>query len=366
MIEFFKDWYTRNFSDPQTILLAVFLALCFAVVLLMGQMLAPLLVAIVIAYLLEGLVQKMIRARSPRGVAVTCVYALFIAFMIFIIFGLLPLLSSQATLFFQELPKMISNSQALLLTLPEQYPQFIKEEQVWKLVATIRNELTILGQNVVSRSLASIPVVITFLVYLILGPLLVFFFLKDKDAIINWTTRYLPEDRALLTRVWREMDDQIGNYVRGKFYEIVIVGIASYVVFSLMGLSYAPLLAVLVGISVLVPYIGAAVVTLPVALVAYFQWGWTAEFGWLMFAYGVIQALDGNLLVPLLFSEAVNLHPVAIIVAVLFFGGLWGVLGVFFAIPLATLVKAILYSWPSGETAGMLPQPKEDAELQDF
>jgi putative permease len=66
-----------------------------------------------------------------------------------------------------------------------------------------------------------------------------------------------------------------------------------------------------------------------------------------MLAYGVIQALDGNVLVPLLFSEAVNLHPVAIIVAVLFFGGLWGVWGVFFAIPLATLVKAVLYAWPS-------------------
>jgi putative permease len=64
-------------------------------------------------------------------------------------------------------------------------------------------------------------------------------------------------------------------------------------------------------------------------------------------AYGVIQLLDGNVLVPLLFSEAVNLHPVAIIVAVLFFGGIWGVWGVFFAIPLATLVSAIFSAWPT-------------------
>ena len=60
----------------------------------------------------------------------------------------------------------------------------------------------------------------------------------------------------------------------------------------------------------------------------------------------MIQALDGNVLVPLLFSEAVNMHPVAIIAAVLVFGGIWGMWGVFFAIPLATLVKAILYAWP--------------------
>jgi putative permease len=66
-----------------------------------------------------------------------------------------------------------------------------------------------------------------------------------------------------------------------------------------------------------------------------------------MLAYGIIQALDGNVVVPLLFSEAVNLHPVAIIVAVLVFGGLWGFWGVFFAIPLATLVMAVLHAWPS-------------------
>lgn len=65
-----------------------------------------------------------------------------------------------------------------------------------------------------------------------------------------------------------------------------------------------------------------------------------------MAAYGIIQALDGNVLVPFLFSEVVNLHPVAIIVAVLFFGGLWGLWGVFFAIPLATLIKALLSAWP--------------------
>ncbi len=95
-----------------------------------------------------------------------------------------------------------------------------------------------------------------------------------------------------------------------------------------------------------IPFVGAAVVTLPVAMVAYFQWGWSSEFIYLMLAYTAIQALDGNVLVPLLFSEAVNLHPVAIILAVLVFGGLWGFWGVFFAIPLATLVKAILYAWP--------------------
>jgi putative permease len=106
------------------------------------------------------------------------------------------------------------------------------------------------------------------------------------------------------------------------------------------------LLAVLVGLSVIIPYIGASVVTLPVVLIAWFQWGWGSTFVWLTIAYLIIQVLDGNVLVPLLFSEVVNLHPVAIIVAILVFGGIWGFWGVFFAIPLATLVQAILSAWP--------------------
>jgi putative permease len=82
-------------------------------------------------------------------------------------------------------------------------------------------------------------------------------------------------------------------------------------------------------------------------MVAFFQWGGGSEFMTLIVVYAIIQALDGNVLVPLLFSEAVNLHPTAIILAVLIFGGLWGLWGVFFAIPLATLIKAVLSAWPN-------------------
>ncbi|HEC05377.1 MAG TPA: AI-2E family transporter, partial [Thiolapillus brandeum] len=133
----------------------------------------------------------------------------------------------------------------------------------------------------------------------------------------------------------------------GKFWEIIIIWSASYVTFTLLGLQYAMLLGVLVGLSVIIPYIGATVVTFPVLAVGWFQWGWTADFGWLALAYFIIQGLDGNVLVPLLFSEVVSLHPIAIIVAILVFGGFWGFWGVFFAIPLATLVNAVIQAWPS-------------------
>jgi putative permease len=193
---------------------------------------------------------------------------------------------------------------------------------------------------------------------MILLPLMVFFFLKDKGMILRWLADFLPEERRLLRTVWAELDIKIASYVRGKVIEVLIIWSASYIAFAIMGLNYAMLLSLAVGLSVIIPYVGATVVTIPVALIAFFQWGFTSEFGWLMAIYGFIQFLaiygfiqflDGNLLVPLLFSEVVNLHPVAIIVAVVFFGSLWGVWGVFFAIPLATLIQAIIKAWPSDE-----------------
>ena len=105
------------------------------------------------------------------------------------------------------------------------------------------------------------------------------------------------------------MNQQLANYVRGKFIEILIVGFVTFVVFSPARPELRRLVGVVVGVSVLIPFVGAAVVTIPVALAGLMQFGWSWELAWIMLAYGVIQALDGNVLVPLLFSEAVDLHP---------------------------------------------------------
>jgi putative permease len=304
------------------------------------------LAAAVIAYLLEGAVNQLQRHGVPRFIAVVVVFSVFLAVLVFLLLGLMPILSRQMTNFFQELPRMINEGRALLLQLPELYPDVIKTAQIDNVINAIRDGISGMGQSVLSISLASIPALVTVLIYIILGPVLVFFFLKDKAQLVGWFTGFLPSERGVLETVWSEMDDQIGNYVRGKVYEIFIVGSVTYTAFSFLGLSYAPLLGVVVGLSVIVPYLGAVVVTLPVALAGYLQLGWGNDFVWIMVTYAIIQALDGNLLVPLLFSDVVNLHPVAIIIAVLVFGGLWGFWGVFFAIPLATLVKSLLNAWP--------------------
>lgn len=346
MFEYLRSWYFRHFSDPQVVTLLLFLLSGFAIVIFAGDILAPLLASTVIAYLLEGAVTLMQRSKIPRIVALLIVFSLFMAALVLLLFVFIPVLSKQLTEFFSEMPAMFSQGQQLLMQLPERFPNLITEEQLQEMMVFIRGELLGFGQALITKPLASVVGIITILVYLILMPLLVFFLLKDKHLILRWIEGFLPADRDLTNEVWFEVNQKIASYVRGKFIEIFIVMSASYVTFIFLNLNYAMLLAVMVGLSVIIPYAGAAVVTLPVMFIAYVQWGISSEFAYVLLAYGVIQFLDGNILVPLLFSEVVNLHPVAIIVAVLFFGGIWGIWGVFFAIPLATLINAVINAWP--------------------
>ncbi|KPH00093.1 MULTISPECIES: AI-2E family transporter [Pseudomonas] len=351
MFKVLRDWIQRYFSDEEAVVLAVLLFLAFTAVLTLGGMLAPVLAGMVLAYLMQGLVVTLERLRVPGGAAVGLVFALFMGVLMVFIVVVVPLLWHQLITLFNELPGMLAKWQSLLLLLPERYPHLVSDEQVLQAIEAARGEIGKFGQWALTFSLSSLPLLVNIMIYLVLVPILVFFFLKDRLMIGEWVRGYLPRERALITRVAQEMNRQIANYIRGKVIEIVICGGVTYIAFVALGLNYAALLALLVGVSVVVPYVGAVVVTVPVLLIALFQWGWSDQFIYLMAVYGIIQTLDGNVLVPLLFSEAVNLHPVAIICAVLLFGGLWGFWGVFFAIPLATLFKAVLDAWPRKEPA---------------
>lgn len=346
MRKLLNSFLDRYFHDEEAIIFIVLLAIGLVVIVTMGSILTPLLSAIVTAYLLQGLVNMLLRYEVPYMVAVTIVYVVFISLFAGILLFLLPQAWGQLGRFINDLPRLISEGQELLLHLPDAYPGLISERQIQDMINTLRGELAVWGQLVVSYSISSIPRIFDWLVFLVLVPVLVFFMLKDKNLLVRWVSSMLPHNRPLMLQVWKEMDEQLANYIRGKVLEVIIVGGCSYIAFYAFGVNYALLLSVLVGLSVIVPFIGVAVVTVPVMLVAYVQWGLGSEFYTVVLAYGVIQLLDANVLVPVIFSETVNLHPVAIVSAVLVFGGIWGLSGVFFAIPLATLIKAITNAWP--------------------
>lgn len=345
MFHVFERWYKRKFSDPDSAMLLLMLLVSSLLLLVWGGILMPAIVAAVIAYLLDWPVTKLKQLGLSRSVSTLVVLFGFFTISIFTFIGVVPVVTQQSINLIKETPQIWAGGQQWLLHLPDTYPDFIQVTHIQNMLDGVTDKIVAFGEKLVSASFSSLADIGMLLIYLILVPLMVFFMLKDKDELVRNVSSLLPSERRLIKQVGSEMNSQIANYIRGKVIEIIIVGVVSAITFAFMDLRYALLLGVLVGFSVLIPYIGAAVVTIPVAIVALFQWGITPDFWYLMIAYGIIQALDGNALVPILFSEAVSLHPIYIIIAVLFFGGLWGFWGVFFAIPLATLVKAVISAW---------------------
>jgi putative permease len=339
----------RKFSDPHAVNLVVILVCLALFIALFSNLLMPVFVAIAIAFLLDLPVNKLINVSLSRTSATVIVVSIFLSVSLIALLVLMPVIWKQSSNLLQEVPNMITQGQGYLMTLPEKYPELVQVSQIESFILLVNDKLLEWGQVAVTASLNSISDIVALMVYLILVPLMVFFFLKDKKVLLISISSFLPKERRMVTQVSQEMNQQILNYIRGKLIEILIVGSSTTIAFIFLDLDYAVLLGVLVGLSVLVPYVGATVVTIPVLLVGLFQFGLSSEFGYVMLAYGIIQAIDGNVIVPLLFSEAVNLHPVTIIISVIFFGGLWGFWGVFFAIPLATLVKAVLNAWPSNQ-----------------
>ncbi len=349
-----SQWFRRNFSNPDALALVFTFLLAFLLFKFLGEYLIPVLISIVIAYLLTFPVRVLKRWRFPRLLSVIIVYLLFLGVFLAAIFGVIPLMSKQLMSLVREIPHAIGKTQLWLLDMAHRYPKIFPADPLNSTVVYLKDRSAHIGQLALSFSLATIPGIIQTLLYLVLVPLMVFFFLKDGKQITQWLSRFLPKRRSLLLRIWSQLRVSMGAYVRGRFTEIVIVSVISVIVFESLGLNYAVLLGVLLGVSVIIPYIGAIIITIPITIVGLMQWGWSAHFAYLLLIYAIIITVDGNILVPLLFSGAMDLHPVVIILSVLIFGGIWGFWGVFFAIPLATVLKTILYEWPQVKN---LPQP---------
>jgi len=335
-------WLNKHFEDTELMMLLAFLLLVFVTLIVFGSALAPLLVAIILAYVLDGIVNLLVACKFPRLAAVVVVGFGATVAVLFSLIAILPVLTEQIGLLLNKLPEYATQFKETILEAQAQYATVLNPERLQEILVWITGKFQEWGGLLLSFSLASIPDLIALGVYVVLVPVLVFFLLKDKVRIIVWTKQFLPRRRSLLLRVWEELDSQMGNYIRGRFWESFMVGLVMWIVLYLMGHQYALLLGVLTGISVWIPFVGAAVVTIPVVLLSFFQWGWSEMTMYSLLAYAVIQLIDANIVIPWLFSEVVNLHPIAIIVAVLFFGSIWGVVGVFFAIPLAALVQSVL------------------------
>lgn len=331
----------RRLQDPQVMTLVLVIAGCAAMVLYTGSVLAPVFSSLVVAYLLEGMIRFLVGLRWPRTLAVILIFSLFFISLLLLLFVLLPNLAQQLTKLLGEVPRITTALKTLLAQFSGYASGMIPPAIMENMLAQAMDATQKLMTTSVGYIMHGLPGVLSLLIYLVLVPVLVFFYLWDKEELLGSMVRYLPENREMLRRVLDQAELGVGGYIRGKFWELVILGIATYVAFAVMGVEYAFLLGLLTGLSVLIPFVGVAVVTVPVVVLGLFQYGMTWEAAQPFLVYTILQVLDGSVVAPLILGETVKVHPTTIIIAVLLFGALWGLWGVFFAVPLAVLVKSI-------------------------
>lgn len=349
----FLNIFLRRFHEPQVLVLVLVLLVGSLILLFFGAALAPYFTAVITAYLLEGMVRGLQKLRLPRIVAVLIVFSLFLLLLNLLLFVLLPTLAVDLASISNEIPRITETFKKLLTQISTSASGFLNPEFAENmLLRLVETSQEMVGKSV-TLLLKGVPGLISVALYLVLVPFLVFFFMKDKVVLLASVERYLPKERDLLHRVMFDVNAGVGGYVRGKFWEMLLLGATSYAAFVYIEFRYAILVAVLTGLSVLIPFLGLAVVTLPVVVLGILQWGLTWDAANPLIVYGILQAIDGNVVAPIILGETVKVHPTTIMLAVLLFGSLWGVVGVFFAVPLAVLVKSVI------ET--LVPQTSQDA-----
>ena len=332
----------NHILDPQVVILWGAALVVIAIILYWGAALAPFLTAVVVAYILEGMIRRLEEARMPRPVAVSIVYSLFIAVVVSLFVWLGPLLVEQLSALVAALPDMAGKLQRMIMDLHSRYAAELPPQFIQDVIPRITNEVESIARKLVTYLLVRLPSLLSLLLYLFLVPFLVLFFLKDKRKILGWIGQFIPRRRDLLNTIVADIDRQLGRFFRGKLWEMIIISIASVAALLILDLRFAVLLGLISGVSVLVPYVGVMLATVPIVLVAFFQFGWDPGFWYVVGSFTVIQVIDGNFLMPILVGDMIEIHPTAIIFAMLVCAYSWGFVGVLLALPLAIAVKSIL------------------------
>jgi predicted PurR-regulated permease PerM len=324
-----------------------------------GFLLAPFVLALVIAYIEHPLVSRMERWKISRTWGATLLFlpALLVVSLVFLL-GI-PALTAQITDFIQKSPVLIQEAtlrlerlQATLATrdLPLLDEQGLLERlhsiQPEQMVAYLQGRQEALARGVwgavlgVGRGLGTL---LSLLGYVFLTPILVFYLLRDWPMLQTRAAELLPAPhRDWVMDFAREYDRLLSSYMRGQVVEAAIVGVLTWLGLALLGFPYAVMLGAIAAVFNLVPYLGLVVTAVPGVVIALFEPNVGVAFLKLGIVFVIVQVLDGSVIGPKIVGESVGLHPVTVILALSVFGFFFGFVGMLIAVPLAVLVKMVM------------------------
>ncbi len=336
------DWRIQS-RKPETWVLGVIGIFSFMMVVWFSSALIPLFAALIIGYLLDPLVDRLVKLGVYRILAVALVMTGSVLLIALIIFAILPTVVEQLNQVANQIPELISTVEMWVAQAQAKLPDYISAENFQRFLERLQIQLESLLGGLITVLLAVAGGTIGGVVNAVIVGFMVFFLLKDKDVIWAYLLRVLPflRNRTVMA-VLADIDRQMGNFIKGKFIVVFLLFLLSTLVFWIYGLDFFLLLGIMTGLSTFIPYIGATVVGLPVVVAAFIQWGTLGKALLTFGVYTAIQIVDGNYMTPVIIGRETNIHPIGIILAILICGTLWGFWGIVFAVPAAVIVKSVL------------------------
>ncbi|MFZ3576450.1 AI-2E family transporter [Virgibacillus sp. DJP39] len=305
----------------------------------LGSILSPFLIALFIAYLLYPLVLKLHSLNIPKGLTILIIYILFFGGILFTVKQIYPLFIRQLTELSEQIPEFTTLYKNLIYQMYES-TAFLPETVHDKMDSLFMKIENTLGK-LIEKIATSITRIFDIIVLLTVIPVLVFYFLKDTDKIKNWFKKWIPESYHTRAHdVLFSIDKSLGNYIRGQLLVSLFVIVASFGCFYFLGLKYALVLAIIVGIFNFIPYFGPIIGMLPAVAIAFTVSTQLVLF--VVITVFTIQLIESNLLSPYIVGKSIHIHPVAIIFALLIGGEIGGVIGLLLAVPVLTVTKEIV------------------------
>ncbi|SMO63136.1 AI-2E family transporter [Melghirimyces algeriensis] len=341
--------YTQTYLLKRALLVLVLLGILFLLVQIgpllrsifffMKAVIGPFLVAVIISYLLNPIVNLLANRAVPRSLAVLLIYSMFIGAITIVLMNLVPLFHLQLNELAEHLPEWNRRIQSWI----DQY-NHSKDALPDTLRLGMEKSLDRLETGVtdgLGNLMNSLGTTLNQLFLAVIIPFLVFYMLKDVDAIEKTLITLLPiRRRKEVLHLFRDIDEALGNYIRGQLLVCLAVGILAYIGYLIIGLPYALILALLVGIFNVIPYLGPFFGAVPALMVAL---SISREMViQVVFVNLIVQVLEGNVLSPQIVGRTLHMHPLFIIFALLVGGELGGILGLILAVPFFAVVKVIV------------------------
>jgi len=313
-----------------------------------GSLSSFILASIVLAFLFNPVHVYFTKIGVPKGISVITTFLIALLIVILFLLLFIPLFVNEAQRYISQIPNFAF--------LDEPIRDFLGQREwlTWSVdspIQSIDGAQSLLSDfggfaaKALSFGISRIQETWNLLLGLTLIPIFLFFWLWDTDTLSSGFSTLLPKKRKFLVRVWNETNKNVQNYFKGKFIEVIIVAIAGSLMFWALGLESPILVGITLGLSQLIPFFGPVFMTFPILLVSLAQFGFEPYVLVILFAFAILQFIDGNIFLPFLMSGVVKLPAVVVLLSVFFFGALFGIWGIFFAVPLSSFIKSLMDNW---------------------